>query len=386
MLFLSNRCIGSLQYALKYLLRIPFARKKCYIYLIKHIGTSAHAATSICRLSKPGRGYSPVLIDLSTEAINMPLIIGVDIGGTHFRISTVDEVGYYDPIKKFLSESRLGPQSLIDRVAQQILDAIRGKTSAPIVGIGIGIAGAIDHTKGIVRFSPNLPGWDYVPLADILSRKLHLPVFIDNDVNLIALGEKWQGAGREYENFLCITLGTGVGGGLILNNEIWHGCGTAGEIGHMTIDPNGTLCNCGNHGCLETLASAPALIRMAMEGFQEGRTGLLARRISVDPRSVSASLIAELAEEGDPWARELFEKLGESLGIAIANVMNLLCLDAVIIGGGLSDAWHLFITSLKAEYARRVMPGTKPEVPTIPWRLKDAAGIIGAAAAVFKQR
>ncbi|MFH1148761.1 MAG: ROK family protein [Pseudomonadota bacterium] len=315
----------------------------------------------------------------------MPFVIGLDIGGTHFRLSTVDEWGHHDRIEKFSSESRLGPQNMIDRLAEHIFDTVRGEDRGPIVGIGIGIAGAIDHINGIVRFSPNLPGWDYVPLAEILSKKLGLPVFVDNDVNLIALGEKWLGAGRDYENFLCMTLGTGVGGGLILNHKIWHGCGTAGEIGHMTIDPDGALCNCGNNGCLETLASATALLRMAFEGFREGRTGLLAQKISADPGSLSASLIAEMAEKGDIWARQLFEKLGESLGIAIANVMNLLCLDAIIIGGGISDAWHLFIKALKAEYGRRVMPGTKPEVPTIPWRLKDAAGIIGAAAAVFQQ-
>ena len=230
-----------------------------------------------------------------------------------------------------------------------------------------------------------MSGWNHIPLAEIMKYRLGRPVLVDNDADLIAFGEKWQGAGRGYENFLCITLGTGVGGGLILRNEIWHGCGTAGEIGHVTIDRHGARCNCGNYGCLETVASATGLIRMARAGLGEGKEGLLAQRMASDPDALSARLIAEMAGQGDPWALELFAELGKALGVAIASVMNLLCLDVIIIGGGVSDAWDLFIGPLRTEYARRVMPGTRPAAPVLPWALKDAAGIIGAAAAIFNK-
>ncbi|MEW5949644.1 MAG: ROK family protein [Thermodesulfobacteriota bacterium] len=314
----------------------------------------------------------------------MPYAVGVDIGGTNFRLAVVDETGQYGIIKKFPSEGYLGPHKLIDRVASAVSGIIE-EAPGPVAGIGVGIAGAVDHIKGVVRFSPNLPGWENIPLAEIMETRLRRPVLVDNDADLIAFGEKWQGAGREYENFLCITLGTGVGGGLILRNEIWHGCGTAGEIGHVTIDRHGARCNCGNYGCLETVASATGLIRMAREGLGEGKEGLLAQRMASDPEALSARLIADLAGQGDQWALELFAELGKALGVAIASVMNLLCLDVIIIGGGVSDAWDLFIGPLDTEYARRVMPGTRPEAPVLPWALKDAAGIIGAAAAVFNK-
>jgi len=314
----------------------------------------------------------------------MPYAVGVDIGGTHFRLAVVDETGQYGIIKKFASESHLGPHTLIDRIVSAVSGVIE-EAPGPVAGIGVGIAGAVDHIKGVVRFSPNLPGWDYIPLAEIMEDRLGRSVLVDNDADLIAFGEKWRGAGRGYENFLCITLGTGVGGGLILRNEIWHGCGTAGEIGHVTIDRHGARCNCGNYGCLETVASATGLIRMAREGLGKGKKGLLAQRMASDPDALSARLIADLAGQGDPWALELFAELGKALGVAIASVMNLLCLDVIIIGGGVSDAWDLFIGPLRTEYARRVMPGTRPEAPVLPWTLKDAAGIIGAAATVFNK-
>lgn len=315
----------------------------------------------------------------------MALAIGIDIGGTHFRLAAVDETGRCGTIGKFATESPAGPERLIDRLIAAI-SAVGQELPETPRGIGVGIAGAVDHVKGVVRFSPHLPGWNCVPLAEIMENRLGQPVLVDNDANLIALGEKWRGAGRQYENFLCITLGTGVGGGLILRNEIWHGGGTAGEIGHMTIERYGARCHCGNYGCLETIASATGLIRIAQEGLSQGKKGLLAQRLAADPSALSARLVANLARQKDPWSLELFAGLGRALGVAIANVMNLLCLDAIIIGGGISEAWDLFIEPLRSEYARRVMPGTKVEVPIIPWTLKDAAGIIGAAATVFQRR
>ncbi len=322
----------------------------------------------------------------------MSFAIGVDIGGTHIRLAVVDKSGQHGILRKLASESHLGPHRLIDKVVSAISEVTQ-EAPGTFVGIGIGIAGAVDHIKGVVRFSPNLPGWDYIPLSEIMEARLGRTVLVDNDANLIALGEKWQGAGREYGNFLCITLGTGVGGGLILRNRIWHGCGTAGEIGHMTIERRGARCNCGNYGCLETLASANGLVRMALEGLAKGKRGLLAQKMSADPShlggsptALSAQLIGDMARQGDAWALELFEELGRALGVGIANVMNLLCLDAIIIGGGVSEAWDLFIEPLRAEYAKRVMRGTKEDVPILPWILKDAAGIIGAAANIFHRQ
>lgn len=315
----------------------------------------------------------------------MPFAIGVDIGGTYFRLAVVDEKGRCGAIKKIASESHLGPRRLIDKVATAISE-LMAETPATPVGIGIGIAGAVDHVKGVVRFSPNLPGWNRIPLSKIVEDRFGQPVWVDNDANLIAFGEKWQGAGRRYEDFLCITVGTGAGGGLILQNKIWHGCGTAGEIGHMTIERDGARCNCRNYGCLETIASATGLVRMAREGFERKKEGLLAQRISSDYSALSACLITDMANQKDPWALELFAELGRALGVAIANVMNLLCLEAIIIGGGVSEAWNLFIEPLRTEYVTRVMPGTKAKIPIVPWTLKDAAGIIGAAATVFQKK
>lgn len=311
----------------------------------------------------------------------MPQAIGVDIGGTHFRLAIVDDQGRFESILKFPSESHRGPKGLIDKVISAIIAVDR---TEELTGIGIGIAGAVNHLKGEVKFSPNMPGWDHIALADIIAAEAKKPVVIDNDVNLIALGEKWKGAGRPYENFICIALGTGVGGGLILNSDVWRGCGTAGEIGHMTIDRNGAHCNCGNYGCLETVASATGLMRLVRQEWGQQKTGLLVERF-FSPENITPRILANAAKEGDSWAKALFEELGKALGVALASTMNLLCLDAVIIGGGIAESWDLFIGSLRAEYLRRVMPGTKPDVPIVPSELDDAAGILGAAALVFRK-
>jgi len=211
--------------------------------------------------------------------------IGVDLGGTNLRIAAVTDKG------ELLEKITLGTKVSLgrDHVINDMCDAIRGlsekyKQTASLCGMGIGVPGIIDMKTGMLRESPNLPGWADYPVRDEIERRLATRVILDNDANVAALGEKWLGAAKEVDDVAMLTLGTGVGGGLVLGGRIWHGMtGMAGEFGHITVEPEGVQCNCGNRGCVEQYASASAVVRMARESIAGGASSLLARSASSNP-------------------------------------------------------------------------------------------------------
>ena len=233
--------------------------------------------------------------------------IGVDLGGTNLRIAAVDEQG------KLVEKVTLGTKVSLgrDRVIDDMCDAIQRmsekfKDSAPLFGIGIGVPGIIDMQTGLLRESPNLPGWADYPVRAEIERRLKTIVILENDANVAALGEKWLGAAKDYSDVAMLTLGTGVGGGLVLGGAIWRGAnGMAGEFGHTTVEPEGQLCGCGNRGCLEQYASATAVVRMAREAISNNGRSALARAADSDPE-FSAKSIYNLAIQGDEDARRIF--------------------------------------------------------------------------------
>jgi glucokinase len=215
--------------------------------------------------------------------------------------------------------------------------------------------GIIDKRTGMLRESPNLPGWDDYPVRDVIEHKLQTPIFLENDANAAALGEAWLGAAKGMDDMCMITLGTGVGGGIVMRGRVWHGMtGMAGEIGHMTIDPHGPVCGCGNHGCLEAFASATAVVRMAREAIAAGHAEQL-RRTASDDTEFSARSVFNLALQGDEPARQIFRKVGWALGIGMANLINLLNLHMYVIGGGVSAAWDAYAPSMFEEVFKRCM-------------------------------
>jgi glucokinase len=325
--------------------------------------------------------------------------IGVDLGGTNLRIAAVDDQG------NLLEKITLGTNLSLgrDRVIDDMCGAIQNisekyKNSAPLLGIGIGVPGIVDVEAGMMRAAVNLPGWADYPARAEIERRLRTMVILENDGNVAALGEKWLGAARDFSDMAMLTLGTGVGGGLLLGGAIWHGVnGMAGEFGHITVESDGPLCGCGNRGCLELYASATAVVRMAREAAASNPGSRLALAAAVGAE-FSAESIYNLAIQGDEDARRIFQRVGRSLGIALSTLVNVLNLPVYVIGGGAASAWDAFAPALFAELRQRsvvyaanepgdpsptattlVNPGAAKGIIVAPALLGSDAGLYGAA-------
>ena len=238
------------------------------------------------------------------------------------------------------------------------------------------VPGTIDAQNQIVVAAPNIPSLDKFPLKDALERELVWPVFLENDANAAAIGEMWQGAGRGFKTMICITLGTGVGGGIILNGKLWRGVdGSAGEIGHVSVDPFGGIsCKCGSQGCLEVYASATAIRRMANDArLRFPHSELFAKE------RLEADEIYEAGMRGDELAREVFGLVGMYLGIALANLVNLINPELIVIGGGVASGWKLFEAQMFEQLKARAFPVVASRVRVVPAACGGDAGLLGAA-------
>jgi glucokinase len=316
--------------------------------------------------------------------------IGVDLGGTNLRIAAVAEDG------RLLQKTTTGTQVARGRdfVIGEMCDAIRqlvtqfsGQT---VLGIGIGVPGIIDMETGMLRESPNLPGWHNYPVRAEIERRLGTKVILENDANSAALGEKWLGAAREFDDMCMITLGTGVGGGIVLKGRIWHGMsGMAGELGHITVDPDGPLCGCGNHGCVEQFASATAVVRMAREAIASGTAPEMARAAQANPE-FGAKVVYQLAVQGDVPAQEIYRNVGWALAVLMADLINVFNFPIYVIGGGVASAWDAFSPVLLEQVRKRSFiyaatnPAGGPRVPGKTTIITQAllggdAGLYGAA-------
>jgi glucokinase len=259
--------------------------------------------------------------------------IGVDLGGTNLRIAAVGADGQLMEKVTLGTKVSLSP----DHVITEMCDAIQRLTAryssgGKFRGAGIGVPGIIDMETGMVRKSANLPGWSDYPVRNEIERRLGASVYLENDANVAAYGEKWLGAGRDVPNMVMITLGTGIGGGIILNGKIWHGMnGMSGEFGHNTIEPDGVPCGCGNHGCAERYASATAVVRMAQEAIATGKAPGLAKAAGGDAE-FSAKSIYNLALQGDEDAQHIFRRFGKALGIMLGQIINTLNVEMHVIG------------------------------------------------------
>jgi glucokinase len=322
----------------------------------------------------------------------MRIAIGIDIGGTNTKYVLAQEDGTVlssykksTPIssdkKKTIEELMVDnlKEFLSTNSAKKVIDGVSDSSS--IAGIGIGIAGLIDRKSGNIIHSPNISALNGVALKDIFEKEFSLPVVIENDANIYAYGEKWVGAGKGYANFAVITLGTGLGGGLIYNGELYEG---PMEIGHMVIVPSGRYCTCGSCGCLESYASGRAIVDSVVTALEKGTESLLSKCCDGNIYKITPEIVYQTALEGDNLSREAFRDLGPFLGIGISNLMNILDLEAVIIGGGLLGAWDLFIEKVNKEASKRAF---KPlsSVPVLKSSLTENAGSIGAAGFLFSK-
>ena len=282
--------------------------------------------------------------------------IGVDLGGTNLRIAAVSASGEMLEKVTLGTKLALGRDHVIDEMCSAI-QRLSGKYKATgaFLGAGIGVPGLIDLQTGMMRKAVNLPGWENYPARAEIERRLSARVVLENDARVAALGEQWLGVARGVPNMAMLTLGTGIGGGIVLRGKIWHGMnGMAGEFGHVTVEPEGYPCACGNRGCSERYASASALLRMAREAVATGQAPSLAGAALADAE-FGAKSIYNLAIQGDDDARQIYRRVGRCLGIVLSSMVNSLNLPIYVIGGGVSSAWEAFSPSIFEELRERSM-------------------------------
>lgn len=314
----------------------------------------------------------------------MKKYIGCDLGGTNLRAAIVNvENGSIVHQMSMPTQARDGHEALMKRMAGLFLQIIEwaGLKKEDIGGIGIGVPGVLDLEKGETLFLPNLPGtWPHVPLADTITKLTELPTILLNDVRSITNGEWRFGAGRGVDTVAVFAVGTGIGGGLVINGQLHLGIGgTGGELGHMTIDYSGPVCGCGNTGCLEAFASGPAIAAMGMKAVTQGLTTRIGEMCEYDLNRITPELIAEAARAGDPIAMEIYERAGFYLGIAAANICVALGPRRIIIGGGVAQAGELLLAPIRRTLQERVMVIPIEQVEVVPSQLGDNAGVIGVA-------
>jgi glucokinase len=317
---------------------------------------------------------------MTTSQTTEPVFIGIDLGGTTIKGAIVSSTGEILHETKTETEQQSG-ERLFTQVVETI-SSLRGeaRSGSRAAGVGIGIPGLVNRKTNRIEIMPNLPEIADLDITDELTRASGLPVILDNDANAAAYAELQVGAARGRREVFFVTLGTGIGAGLIINGQIYRGAaGFAGEFGHMTIDPEGIECACGNIGCLETIASGPNIVRRTRERLYRDRTSSLSRLAIPRDREFTAEDIARAAREGDEMAQVMMERTGMFLGIAIAAVINLLNVEMVVMGGGVMEAGDLILKPTTKETRRRAFPPSFNSCEIVIARLGPSAGMIGAA-------
>lgn len=308
-------------------------------------------------------------------------VIGIDVGGTNFRLAVVDLHGTVQDRMHCPVESTRGREAVVRDLISSIQTLAKRQPSAMgrLLAVGLGVPGLIRSQEGIVTESPNLPGWVDYDIRTPMEATLRVPLAIENDANCFALGEFWQGAAKDAKTLCALTLGTGVGGGIILDSKIWRGVdGMAGEVGHMIIESDGRPCKCGSRGCLEQYASGTAIRQFALEALQGKRKTHL-KRWQQDPQGLTAKHVFEAAREGDWVAVEVFRKMGHFLGIGLTNLINLLNIEMAVLGGKVSDAWEFFIRDTEKTVKDRAFRVPARRAKIVKTLLGDNGGIVGAA-------
>jgi glucokinase len=309
-------------------------------------------------------------------------VFTADLGGTHLRMAAVDQNGD-------IYGRQMQPTPQADKPDEIVRALIAGarECEREIAGLGgvisagsIAVPGTVNAAEGVIVKVPNVPSLDGFRLGAALESEFKWPVILENDANAAAVGEMWQGAGQGHRSLIAVTLGTGVGGGIILDGKLWRGVdGSAGEIGHIGVDPfGGVACTCGSSGCLEVYASATAVVRMTREAIFRYPNSVLQ-----DIEDLTSEKIYQAGKKGDELAIEVFRQMGVYLGIGLASLINLLNPEIIIIGGGLSNGWDLFEKQMNKQIIERAFPVPAQSVTISPARCGDNAGLLGAAWLAF---
>ncbi len=314
--------------------------------------------------------------------------IGIDVGGTKINAGIVDRDGKV--LRRFVTRahSEKDPESVIETIltAYASLRRDSGVPEEELAGTCIGFAGTVNGHTGTVLVSSNMPAWDHFPLRDHLQRRIGSPVFFDNDTNLCALGEHRFGAGRGSSNMCYVTLSTGFGLGIILNNQLHLGStGTAGEIGHAVVVVGGGQCTCGKKGCLMAYTSAVGISRMAYEAIDAGKETLLRRWLPADGSRFRGEDVAEAARLGDEVAVSILRTAGSYFGIGLSWIVQIINPELIVVGGGLTRIGPILMDAASAALRENVQPQVTDSARLVAWQLGDDLGVIGAAARVFAE-
>lgn len=317
-----------------------------------------------------------------THSVNASsgLVFAVDLGGTHLRAALVDSAGKIHTQLKRHTPKDDSPEVVVEALASVAEEWRRGDYG-PITGASVMVPGAVDSGQAVVLSAPNLPSLINYGLKKVLEERLGWPVVLENDANAAAMGEMWLGAARGCLHVVSVTLGTGVGGGIVLGGKVWRGAhGSAGEIGHTTVDPfSGLKCKCGNTGCLELFASATAIVRMARESLAQFPQATLSAE------GLTAEKVYDAGRQGDELALSVFKRAGKYLGIGLASLMSVLDPEIIVINGGVVNGWDLFAPDMYQEVVERAFQATAQQVKIARAECGDNAGLLGAARLAFDE-
>lgn len=311
-------------------------------------------------------------------------VIGVDMGGTKILSAVIDAEGKILSTAKVPTKANKGPSIVIDRIAECIQRAVdkSGVDTASIQAVGIGAPGPLDPATGVVIFAPNLR-WKDVRLKEELEARVDIPTFVDNDVNVGTLGEHVFGAGKGFQNVVGIFVGTGIGGGIILQGELFHGASkTAGEIGHIIVKSGGPRCGCGTRGCLEAMASRTAMAKQFQKAIlKKGKKSVVSELTGGDLGTIRSGALAKAIRLNDKLTLKIIKKATKYLGIGIGSIVNFLNPEVIILGGGVVEALDdTFLDDIRAAAEKYALPNTLNGVQIVPAKLGDNSGILGAAA------
>lgn len=325
---------------------------------------------------------------IDKKSLEKKYSIGVDLGGTNIVSAIVNYQGEIVNSLKVPTLAERGKEATIKRIIEAIHKNIVQSSVAPdnIIGIGIGAPGPLDIKRGIINFAPNLPGWRDVPLRKILEDEFNIKVVLENDANAAAWGERYFGAGQGVNNLVCFTLGTGIGGGIIIDGKIYHGNNYgAAELGHMTVNKDGPRCNCGNYGCLEAYSSATGIKNRIKNRIKEGIKSKFLNFDNDDElfESLRLKLIFETARKGDKLTKSVVEEAISYLGIAIANIANILNPEMVVLVGGITNEGDKLLIPLKREVRKRAFYSNYKSLKIVIGKLDGNAGVLGAAALLW---
>jgi glucokinase len=351
------------------------------------LSTSGHnvepPGAKVARYSKD---VAKQLTDHSTNrSDSKEFVVAADLGGTHLRVAAVDSSGQI-----YCRQEQPTPHGeKADEIVSALIAAVRqcerelGALGGAISAFSIAAPGTVDVVEGVVVGAPNLPSLNGFNLRAALKSELDWPVNIENDANAAAVGEMWRGAGQGHSSLICVTLGTGVGGGIILDGKLWRGAdGSAGEIGHIGVDPfAGVPCTCGSHGCLEVYASATGIVRMAREAIPQNPNSVLH-----NAQALTSETIYQAGRNGDELAIEVFRRMGVYLGIGLASVINLLNPEIIVIGGGLANGWDLFEKHMRQQIMKRAFRIPAERAKIVRAQCGDNAGLLGAARLAFDEQ